>query len=191
MFLFPCYWGYAGGDEGFWKELNANGEAKCREYGRYVGARYRGFTNIVWIHGTDFRRRRIRPAWVMAWRFCTASKRRIRRSCALSRRAFHDGAGSRAVRPFLQLNSVYTGDELGKATVADPYLVALRAYNRPDFKPTFLIEARYENLTGSSYGGQHSKERHRFAGSRTGSCSRRDGTFFWQQSGLGLSTGIG
>jgi hypothetical protein len=165
VFLFPCYWGYAGGDEGFWKELNANGAAKCREYGRYVGARYRGFTNIVWIHGADYSPPTDSPGMGYGLEILHG----IQEKDASKLNSFHGVRSTTALdhvrfAPFLQLNSVYTGDELsktGKATVADPYLVALRAYNRTDFKPTFLIEARYENLTGSSYGGLHSKERHR------------------------------
>lgn len=39
---------------GFMAMLRANGAAKCREYGRYVGSRYKNFDNIVWMSGTDF-----------------------------------------------------------------------------------------------------------------------------------------
>src|SRR5262249_56001352 len=34
--------------------LNANGVTKARNYGRYLGTRYRSFDNIVWMHGNDF-----------------------------------------------------------------------------------------------------------------------------------------
>jgi hypothetical protein len=51
VFLFPCYLGYGGGNEGFWKELNANEARKSRDYGRFLGTRYRRFTNIIWVHG--------------------------------------------------------------------------------------------------------------------------------------------
>ena len=32
----------------------ANGSNKCRAYGRYLGDRYKGVTNIIWIVGNDF-----------------------------------------------------------------------------------------------------------------------------------------
>jgi hypothetical protein len=35
---------------GWLKVLRANGMAKARDYGRYLGNRYRRYTNIVWMH---------------------------------------------------------------------------------------------------------------------------------------------
>ena len=32
----------------------ANGEEKCRAYGRYLGDRYRSFDNVLWMSGNDF-----------------------------------------------------------------------------------------------------------------------------------------
>jgi hypothetical protein len=34
--------------------LRANGIDKARDYGRYLGTRYRSFDNISWLHGNDF-----------------------------------------------------------------------------------------------------------------------------------------
>jgi len=53
VFLAPIYLGYIGTDEGWIEELQANGPDKARAWGRYVGKRYRGFDNIVWIIGGD------------------------------------------------------------------------------------------------------------------------------------------
>lgn len=39
---------------GFMPLLRANGVDKCREYGRFIGSRYRGFDNIIWMSGSDF-----------------------------------------------------------------------------------------------------------------------------------------
>jgi hypothetical protein len=38
----------------FLSVLLANGVAASREYGRYLGTRYRGFDNVVWMSGNDF-----------------------------------------------------------------------------------------------------------------------------------------
>lgn len=53
VFLAPIYLGYIGTDEGWIQETLANGPAKCRAWGRYVGKRYRDFDNIVWLIGGD------------------------------------------------------------------------------------------------------------------------------------------
>ena len=34
----------------------ANGSSRCRAYGQYLGTRYQGFPNIIWLHGNDFQR---------------------------------------------------------------------------------------------------------------------------------------
>ncbi len=36
--------------------LVANGTAKCRDFGRYLGGRYGKFDNILWLSGNDFQR---------------------------------------------------------------------------------------------------------------------------------------
>jgi len=53
VFLAPIYLGYIGTEEGWIEELKANGADKARNWGRYVGKRYRTFNNIVWIIGGD------------------------------------------------------------------------------------------------------------------------------------------
>jgi hypothetical protein len=53
VLLAPAYLGYAGLDEGWYEEVLANGPAKCREYGRYLGKRYRDFDNLIWLLSGD------------------------------------------------------------------------------------------------------------------------------------------
>src|SRR5579864_1139841 len=36
------------------KIMRKNGPEKCREFGRYLGNRYKDFDNILWMHGNDF-----------------------------------------------------------------------------------------------------------------------------------------
>ena len=60
VFLTPSYLGYGGGfDQGFepqgwYQEMIANGSVKLREYGRFLGQRYKDFDNIVWLNGGDY-----------------------------------------------------------------------------------------------------------------------------------------
>jgi hypothetical protein len=53
VFMFPAYVGYAGGGQGWMKELVANGPAKTQSYGAWIATRYRNQTNIVWMMGGD------------------------------------------------------------------------------------------------------------------------------------------
>jgi hypothetical protein len=54
--LVPCYLGFAGDDSQGWQDelLSATNSAdKSRAYGEFLGARYEGFDNIVWVAGGD------------------------------------------------------------------------------------------------------------------------------------------
>jgi len=53
VLLAPAYLGYAGLDEGWYEELLANGPGKCRDYGRYLGHRYKDFDNLIWLMSGD------------------------------------------------------------------------------------------------------------------------------------------
>jgi hypothetical protein len=47
IFLDPIEFG------GFWQTISANSEAACTSYGQFLGARYRGQGNIIWMSGND------------------------------------------------------------------------------------------------------------------------------------------
>lgn len=54
VLLTPSYAGAQGGYEGWYQAMLANGPEKLRAYGRYLGKRYRDFSNILWIQGGDY-----------------------------------------------------------------------------------------------------------------------------------------
>jgi hypothetical protein len=54
VFLVPAYLGANGGNEGWYREMQAAGPDVLKSYGRYLGQRYRNFKNIVWVQGGDF-----------------------------------------------------------------------------------------------------------------------------------------
>lgn len=54
IFMFPAYFGFAGGDEGWMAEMVANGQTKMQTYGAWVATRYAGCPNIVWMVGGDY-----------------------------------------------------------------------------------------------------------------------------------------
>ncbi|HYQ44943.1 MAG TPA: DUF4038 domain-containing protein [Polyangiaceae bacterium] len=54
--LVPSYLGYpTDASQGWWDELQSanNSVAKSQAYGRYLGQRYKNFTNLIWIAGGD------------------------------------------------------------------------------------------------------------------------------------------
>jgi len=56
VLLVPCYLGYKGDkNQGWWDELlnKNNSVAKSRLYGEFLGKRYKGFSNIIWVAGGD------------------------------------------------------------------------------------------------------------------------------------------
>src|SRR5258708_36213680 len=56
VLLVPCYLGYKGDkNQGWWDELLSpnNSVAKSRIYGEFLGKRYKGFSNIIWVAGGD------------------------------------------------------------------------------------------------------------------------------------------
>lgn len=146
VFLFPCYWGYDGGDEGFWKELITNSPAACREYGRFLGRRYRHFANIIWVHGGDYSP----PDDASGVALGLEILHGIRETDPAKLHSFH-GKRSTTARdhaafaPHVDIDAVYCGDEIGRRGPAEIYRLPLLAYNRPQYRPTLLLEARYEN----------------------------------------------
>lgn len=53
MFITPVYMGYDCNPEGWCAAANAAGPAVMRDFGRWVGNRYRDQPNIVWVQGGD------------------------------------------------------------------------------------------------------------------------------------------
>ena len=54
VLLTPSYVGFDGGSQGWYAAMVANGPERLREYGEYLGRRYRDFDNILWVHGGDY-----------------------------------------------------------------------------------------------------------------------------------------
>ena len=53
VFLFPAYVGYQGGDQGWMREIVANGPARMQAYGAWIATRYKDQKNLVWMMGGD------------------------------------------------------------------------------------------------------------------------------------------
>ncbi len=144
VILNPCYTGYSSNfrtsREGWTKAILANGPTKCRDYGRYVGSRFRRHANIIWQAGGDTTipaGSDLEKNWLellrgvkehVPDRHWTAHWYRF--STALDQSAF---------APQMTLDNAYGGNR--------SYVHTLRAYNRASPKPTFVNEAYYEDTT--------------------------------------------
>ncbi len=53
VFLFPAYIGYNGEDQGWGREIVANGPARMQAYGAWIATRYKNRPNLVWMMGGD------------------------------------------------------------------------------------------------------------------------------------------
>ncbi len=49
VFMFPAYVGYNGAEQGWMREMVANGPAKVEAYGSWIANRYKNRKNIVWM----------------------------------------------------------------------------------------------------------------------------------------------
>jgi hypothetical protein len=140
ILLAPCYLGYKDTDEGWYEEILANGPAKCRDYGRYLGKRYKDFDNILWLMGGDRT-----PG--KALEEVREIARGIREFDSRHLFSAHCAPEQSAVDGFpqenwLNVNCTYTYEIVHKKLMAD--------YNRAPVMPFFLIESTYEGEHNSS-----------------------------------------
>jgi len=125
---------------GWIAEIIANGPTKCRNYGRYVGNRYKNFTNIIWQAVGDM----TLAAGASGEKNWLEILKGIRDFAPSHHWTAHYKRFSTALEvpafaPQMTLDNTYTGTR--------PYIRTLMAYNRNDHKPTFLNEAGYEDDT--------------------------------------------
>jgi hypothetical protein len=136
VLLVPSYVGCC--SDGWHQAMVANGPERLRHYGKYLGRRYRRFTNILWTHGGDSNE---------VQDLVRAIAEGIRKQAPRALHTAHSGPGTTALdywqgEPSLQVNNVYTYGPV--------YAPALEQYSRPEHMPFFLIETAYENQTYSS-----------------------------------------
>lgn len=134
LLLTPSYLGFDGGDEGWYQEMVANGTAKLRAYGRYLGQRYAGNSNILWVNGGDYN-----PPDKSLTRAIALG---IAETAPNALQTAHGAPETAALEywsgeSWLKLDNLYTRDPV--------YQAALTEYGRPEQMPFVLIEGRYEN----------------------------------------------
>lgn len=140
VLLCPAYLGFEGGPQGFYREMRQNGPEKLNAYGRFLGKRYRGFDNVIWLEGGDY----TPPAADLE--LVNAVALGIKAEDPDHLHAAHwspETSGADVpVAGWLDLDTTYTY----QAT----YLRSLIDYGRADGRPHFLIESAYEGERGAT-----------------------------------------
>lgn len=141
LYLSPVYLGYRCGSQGWCEEIQAASLADMREWGRYVGARYGGFGNILWSIGGD-----ADPAPVKdELREFVAGLREFDTTSLISA---HNHRDTQAVtywptESWLQVNNVF-------ALRTALYQSTTAGYEYDPVMPFFLLEGFYENEHGAT-----------------------------------------
>ena len=139
VLLTPSYVGWEGGSQGWYRAMAANGPERLRQYGEYLGRRYRDFTNILWVHAGDYNPPGKDLVRAIADGIAAADPRAMHTAhCAPETAAIEYWRGE----PWLDVNNVYTYGPVHAA--------ALEQYARPEGKPFFLIESAYEYEHGAT-----------------------------------------
>jgi hypothetical protein len=135
VWLCPAYLGWKGGDEGFFKEIVQAGPDALRQYGGFVGARFKDLHNVVWMLGGDYA---LPPAerWVadeLAAGLVDGGAKQI----MTAHGGQTTGVTTYGQRPWLAVETVYS-----YKPDLRPELLA--AYGARPIRPFVLIESTYE-----------------------------------------------
>ncbi|MDH6233255.1 hypothetical protein M2281_003866 [Mesorhizobium soli] len=134
VLLAPCYSGADDGAEGWYREMQANGVEKLREYGRFLGTRFGRYQNIVWVDNGDLNPPERDLVQAIAQGLHEADPNALQTS--------HNGTGTAGAdlwpkAAWLTLNNVYTWGPV--------FTEARKQYLRAPTMPFILIESQYEN----------------------------------------------
>lgn len=120
------------------KLMVANGPDKCREFGRYLGKRFKRFDNLIWMSGNDFQ----------SWK----EEKNDAAALALARGIRDEDPRHLQTVELNYLASTSRDDPAwdalvdlsGAYTYYHPYVQVLKDYNREPAKPVFMVESDYE-----------------------------------------------
>ena len=137
VMLTPSYVGWNGGSQGWYRAMSANGIDRLRQYGEYLGERYRDFDNIMWVHAGDYD-----PPNKDLVRVIADGIRRFQPGALQTAHGAPETAISEYWRneDWLTIGNVYTYGPVHSA-VFDQYAA-------DDQLPFFLIESGYESEHG-------------------------------------------
>ena len=134
VLLCPAYLGGDGGNEGWYQEMRRNGPEKMHAYGRYVGAHFREFDNVIWLQAGDF----TPPAADLP--LVAAVANGIRETSPIQMHTAHWSPETSAmdvtIDAHFEINTTYT--------YLPAYLESIANYDHGNGRPHFLVETKYE-----------------------------------------------
>ena len=136
MFIAPVYMGWGCGPEGWCVDAKNAGETTMRNFGRWVGNRYKDQPNIVWVHGADMDASLHQAMPIVdaiaegIKEFDTQHLHTAHCSRNLSGRDCYD-------RPWLDFDTTYSNCTLTPSQIREDY-------QRVPWLPTVYIEGIYE-----------------------------------------------
>lgn len=141
VLLAPLYLGYDCKDEGWCSEVKNATEADMYAWGRYVGARYKKFNNIIWLIGGDTDPSQVKDKVL-------EMVRGIRETDTVHLFSAHNQPESMAIDPWkgkswMNVNNVYSYDSV-------IYKRYMKAYKLMPPMPYYQIESAYENEHNST-----------------------------------------
>ena len=141
VFMFPAYLGYNGEEQGWMKELVANGKEKSTAYGAWIAKRYRHQKNIVWMLLGDMGK--FNDVQKIAEKALIDGLKSIENQQSVQYTAESHSGENAADNPHfgheMTLNGVYTWE----LEVPVPYL-SRKAYALEPPMPAFLLEEPYD-----------------------------------------------
>lgn len=141
VLLAPLYLGYDCKDEGWCTEVKTASLLEMYSWGKYVGNRYKNFSNIIWLIGGDTDPSSVKDKVLqMVKGICEAD--------TLHLFSAHNQPETMAVtpwtdEPWLSVNNVYSYDSA-------LYKYYMKAYNHIPVMPYYQVESAYENEHNST-----------------------------------------
>jgi hypothetical protein len=123
---------------GWLSVLNSNGVTAARNYGRYLGNRYKGFDNIIWLSGNDFQSWSNTADDAVVQAVAQGIKDNDTRHIHTLELNYYasESLDDASWAPIVSLNAAYT--------YYPTYAEVLKGYNNPNTMPVFMVEANYE-----------------------------------------------
>ena len=115
-----------------------NGPKACREFGRYLGGRYKRFDNLLWMHGNDFQTWKDADHDAAVQALALGIKDNDPRHLHTVELNYLVSGSRDDARwaPIIDLSAAYT--------YYPPYVQVLKDYNRQPVQPVVMIESDYE-----------------------------------------------
>jgi hypothetical protein len=121
----------------------ANGSARCRAYGQYLGNRYKDFPNLIWLNGNDFQKWSVATNDAVITSVALGIKDKDPNHLQTVELNYHASSSLDDPNwaPIVGLNFAYSY----YATYAE----VLHGYNHSPTMPVFMGEANYEYQTNN------------------------------------------